>query len=554
MDRLKSPAYYIWTNIEDETLKAAISKYGLNNWSTIASLFPHKTAKQCRTRWREYLNPSIKKTEWSTTEDTHLLEVAKAFPSQWKSISNLVGRPAHACINRYNQLIDQATAKTTTTTTTTPTSITPIDRYVDPLSFPAKPDPKDLSEDAKEMLAETVARLANTQGKKAKRRARERMLQDSRRVSQLMRRRELKRAGMNIIRRGKGDDLPGIVGVPTGPFDTSVDRAVKPVSKDFSSVKRSVLDGDMSVAVVRKRKEKDKERRKKEALGAKGKSKKSGHSHANQTAMSLIPAVALSLPPLSKQEGDSAVTSEGRLDSEEIRRILQSLPQATVTRTQPLQKVTVKQQQSQPFKHGSIVSDDTATVHTSTSRVRELPLPDVGSHYIPVSSNPAESLIWEEMRPDMEGRPLPVTNTEAAKQLVSSELDTIFSELNTDESTAKLEGSRVLSTLHPTVLSSNATVNTLLGSLVLGIEASNAIRQHLPTPLSIDSQQELFTLSNGVKQHLIDIESWRALIGWSRQRLADDESALEKHLEQAKSSLYQKRRNGETEMIPTDNA
>ena len=44
---------------------------------------------------------------------------------------------------------------------------------VNPESHPARPDPVDMDEDEKEMLAEARARLANTRGKKAKRKARE---------------------------------------------------------------------------------------------------------------------------------------------------------------------------------------------------------------------------------------------------------------------------------------------------------------------------------------------------------------------------------------------
>ena len=68
----------------------------------------------------------------------------------------------------------------------------------DPESKPARPDTIDLDEDEKEMLSEARARLANTQGKKAKRKARERQLEESRRLAVLQKRRELKNAGINI--------------------------------------------------------------------------------------------------------------------------------------------------------------------------------------------------------------------------------------------------------------------------------------------------------------------------------------------------------------------
>ena len=50
-----------WRNTEDEILKAAIMKYGKNQWARVASLLPRKSAKQCKARWYEWLDPSIKK-------------------------------------------------------------------------------------------------------------------------------------------------------------------------------------------------------------------------------------------------------------------------------------------------------------------------------------------------------------------------------------------------------------------------------------------------------------------------------------------------------------
>ena len=64
----------VWRNTEDEIMKAAVMKYGKNQWSRIASLLHRKSAKQCKARWFEWLDPSIKKTEWSKevgTKQTH---------------------------------------------------------------------------------------------------------------------------------------------------------------------------------------------------------------------------------------------------------------------------------------------------------------------------------------------------------------------------------------------------------------------------------------------------------------------------------------------------
>ena len=49
------------------------------------------------------------------------------------------------------------------------------------------------------MLSEARARLANTQGKKAKRKARERQLEEARRLAVLQKQRELKAAGIMCV-------------------------------------------------------------------------------------------------------------------------------------------------------------------------------------------------------------------------------------------------------------------------------------------------------------------------------------------------------------------
>ena len=44
----------VWKNTEDEILKAAVMKYGKNQWSRIASLLHKKSSKQCKARWFEW--------------------------------------------------------------------------------------------------------------------------------------------------------------------------------------------------------------------------------------------------------------------------------------------------------------------------------------------------------------------------------------------------------------------------------------------------------------------------------------------------------------------
>src|ERR1700722_9917488 len=98
----------IWKNTEDEILKAAVMKYGFNQWARISSLLVRKSAKQCKARWLEWLDPNIKKTEWSREEEERLLHLAKVMPTQWRTIAPMLHRTATQCLEHYETLLDQA--------------------------------------------------------------------------------------------------------------------------------------------------------------------------------------------------------------------------------------------------------------------------------------------------------------------------------------------------------------------------------------------------------------------------------------------------------------
>ncbi|KAL7484764.1 hypothetical protein ACHAW6_010386 [Cyclotella cf. meneghiniana] len=212
-----------WKNSEDEILKAAVMKYGKQQWARVASLLNRKSAKQCKARWNEWLDPSVRKAEWSREEDEKLLHLAKLMPAQWRTIGPLVGRTGGQCQERYERLLDEAAGTAddeggeggSAARKLRPGEIDPH-----PETKPARPDPIDMDEDEIEMLQEARARLANTQGKKAKRKSREKMLNEAKRLADLQKRRELKAAGllggeMTVRARGrKGREIDLGVEIP----------------------------------------------------------------------------------------------------------------------------------------------------------------------------------------------------------------------------------------------------------------------------------------------------------------------------------------------------
>lgn len=242
----------VWRNTEDEILKAAVMKYGKNQWSRIASLLHRKSAKQCKARWYEWLDPSIKKTEWSREEEEKLLHLAKLMPTQWRTIAPIIGRTAAQCLEHYEYLLDKAAQRENEDDVgDDPRKLKPGEIDPNPETKPARPDPVDMDEDELEMLSEARARLANTQGKKAKRKAREKQLEEARRLAALQKRRELRAAGIDIQKKRKkkrgvdyNAEIPFEKKPAQGFYDTSMEQ-YNPLEPDFKRLRQQHLDGEL---------------------------------------------------------------------------------------------------------------------------------------------------------------------------------------------------------------------------------------------------------------------------------------------------------------------
>ena len=143
-----------------------------------------------------------------------------------------------------------------------PRKLKPGEIDPNPETKPARPDPIDMDEDELEMLSEARARLANTQGKKAKRKARERQLEEARRLAALQKRRELKAAGIELRRYGKkkreveyNREIPFAKAPLPGFYDTENEK----FSKEDFQFKKPRQDADKT-----KQPQSNRERKRKE--------------------------------------------------------------------------------------------------------------------------------------------------------------------------------------------------------------------------------------------------------------------------------------------------
>lgn len=163
-----------------------------------------------------------------------------------------LGRTAAQCLERYEYLLDEAQRQEDGDDgLDDPRKLKPGEIDPNPETKPARPDPKDMDEDELEMLSEARARLANTQGKKAKRKAREKQLEEARRLAALQKRRELRAAGIGLSNRKRkikgidyNNEIPFEKRPAIGFYDTSEER-ITPIAADFSKLRQQNLDGEL---------------------------------------------------------------------------------------------------------------------------------------------------------------------------------------------------------------------------------------------------------------------------------------------------------------------
>ena len=95
-----------FTHEEDEILKFLVRTYGASDWQTIATRLIGRTARQCRERWKHYINPDVVTGNWTEEENKLLMEKYKEHGSQWAVIvKSFPGRTDIGVKNHYISLI-----------------------------------------------------------------------------------------------------------------------------------------------------------------------------------------------------------------------------------------------------------------------------------------------------------------------------------------------------------------------------------------------------------------------------------------------------------------
>lgn len=95
-----------FTPSEDAILAEFVAANGVHAWPKATQVLPHRSAKQCRERWFNNLDPSVAKTAWTPEEDRLIFELYLKFGPKWSAIAPLVeGRTDNSIKNRWNASI-----------------------------------------------------------------------------------------------------------------------------------------------------------------------------------------------------------------------------------------------------------------------------------------------------------------------------------------------------------------------------------------------------------------------------------------------------------------
>lgn len=95
-----------WTTYEDQIIKEFVEENGARNWTKLALKLPGRLGKQCRERWRNFLDPCVKHEPWTKEEDQKLIELHEIYGNQWVKIAHfLPGRSDNTIKNRWNSTV-----------------------------------------------------------------------------------------------------------------------------------------------------------------------------------------------------------------------------------------------------------------------------------------------------------------------------------------------------------------------------------------------------------------------------------------------------------------
>ena len=128
-------------SIEEDAIILYLVQHIGTNWREIAKQLPQRTERQCRERYKTYLNPTLRHDPWTAEEDALLITLYNKIGPKWAEMAKFFpGRADNTIKNRYNthiihrpRNIAHSKKKNETKTTTSNSDIISVQQTV-PLS------------------------------------------------------------------------------------------------------------------------------------------------------------------------------------------------------------------------------------------------------------------------------------------------------------------------------------------------------------------------------------------------------------------------------------
>ena len=95
-----------FTPEEDERLKMLVMRHGTNSWNIVSQFMGNRNPRQCRERWKNYVDPELRSDPWTPEEDDLLLKKYRELGPRWNKIAKyFVRRSDNSLRNRWQLML-----------------------------------------------------------------------------------------------------------------------------------------------------------------------------------------------------------------------------------------------------------------------------------------------------------------------------------------------------------------------------------------------------------------------------------------------------------------
>jgi hypothetical protein len=96
---------------EDARLLSLVAEHGADDWTTISALMGNRNARQCRERYRNYVDPNLSNAPWTADEDRLLEDKVTEFGTRWNRVAVFFSNRSDMALRNRWQMIERRRAQ-----------------------------------------------------------------------------------------------------------------------------------------------------------------------------------------------------------------------------------------------------------------------------------------------------------------------------------------------------------------------------------------------------------------------------------------------------------